>query len=521
MRLRDRFDRSKRKPSSLPQRIGFALFWLLVLAYGFMIPLGANWNAESHLYLTFAIVDHHSVNIDPYHQRLGDESFYGGHYYTDKAPGLSFLAVPLYAGLRAVNPHTKGQGYGVHSHMRYSIPRSTVYLRYIITYLLIVLPSAIFGVLLWLFLRRFTQSDGWALAIAVVYSLGTIAFVYSTQFFSHQVTAILLFGSFLVMFSRVRMQAPNMTVLGFAALAGLLAGYAVITEYPAAVIAALLAAYCYVVAPGRARALVAFILGLVPAAALNVTYNLLAFGKPFSTGYSYVHSEAYQSQVHAGTLGLANPASYGIRAPSWNSLWQITFGPYRGIFLISPVLLLFFVGVVFLWRRRDLRAEFWLCSLVVILYFLMDASRGVEQNGWSGGWSIASRHLTPMLPFMLLPIALALRIRAFRLAFVALGSASIAMTFMAVAGGDQFSFSDHNPLVNEMLPNFFNGNLIANWGAAFGLRGLASLVPLAVLAAALLSRLLWLLHVKGRRFTLHEPALLVGVPPRGYPEEAG
>ena len=118
MGFRDRFDRRKRKPSTRNQRIGFALFWLLVLAYAYVIPSAPSFNTESHLYVTFSIVDRHSLNIDPYHVRLGDESSWHGHSYSDKAPGLSLLAVPVYGVLRLFFPKLHPQGYipsGKHS----------------------------------------------------------------------------------------------------------------------------------------------------------------------------------------------------------------------------------------------------------------------------------------------------------------------------------------------------------------------------------------------------------------------
>jgi hypothetical protein len=514
MSFKDRFDRSKRKPSTKRQRIGFALFWLVVLSYAYVIPLKPNWNAESHLFVTFSIVDHHSLNIDPYHVRLGDESFYRGHYYSDKAPGLSFLALPIYAASHLLSPSFKGQRYVAGKDQSFAIPRNTVYLRYLITYLLVVLPSALFAVLLWLFLGRLMGNEKWALALTGVYSFGTIAWVYGSQFFSHQITAMLLFASFMILFDKVRTRRPNRRTLAFTALAGFLTGYAVITEYPAVVIASLLGLYLLSITPRRIPALGAFLLGMAPAATLGLAYNVLAFGKPFAIGYTFVHSAWYRNPVHPGPLGLANPLSYGIKAPTWTSLWQITFGTYRGIFLVSPVLLLFFVALFFMKKRKDLKREFWLCLLAVFLYFLIDASRGVGTNGWSGGWSVASRHLTPILPFMFVPMALALGTRAFRLWFVVLGAVSVAVTFMAVAAGDQFTFADHNPLVHEVLPRILHGNnLVGNWGMLFRLQGMEAFVPLLLLALVLVGRIVYLFQhqsVQPQRVTSLVPELEAG-----------
>src|ERR1700730_17820839 len=99
MRFRDRFTRNQRTPSTRNQRIGFAFFWLIVLCYAYFIATEANWNTESHLYPAFSIIDHGTVSIDAYQQRLGDKSKFQGHWYSDKAPGVSFLALPAYAAL--------------------------------------------------------------------------------------------------------------------------------------------------------------------------------------------------------------------------------------------------------------------------------------------------------------------------------------------------------------------------------------------------------------------------------------
>jgi hypothetical protein len=489
------------------ERIGLAFFWLVILAYGFFIPSILSWNTESHLYPAFAIVDHHTVRIDAYQQGLGDKSFSRGHYYTDKAPGLSFLAVPVYAGMRLAFPHVKVQGFRLYKHIKnyYYIPQDLTYLRYGITYLLVSLPSAILAVLLWMFLMRVTGDTGRSLAVAATYALGTIAYVYSIWYFSHQICAVLLFSAFLLLFYHVRQRRFDRRALLASAGAGLLAGYSIISEYPTVVIAGLIGIYLLAVAPERIKAAAAFVAGMIPAAALNIAYNLVAYGKPFATGYMFVHSQAYHSHIQSGPFGLANPLSYGIQAPSLTSLWEITFGTYRGIFLLNPVLLLFIPGLVWMWRRRDLRAEWWLCLAVVLIYFLMDASRPTDTNGWSGGSSVASRHLDPMLPFMMLPIIFGLRDRIFRIAFGVLAAVSIAIMFMTVSATYLFPYTDHNPLLNEVFPSFFHGQIEPNWvyvwRSTFGLTGFTALLPFFAVALILVARIVWLLRSSPRPAT--------------------
>jgi hypothetical protein len=477
------------------ESIGLTFFWLVVLAYAYFIPSGLDWNTESHLYPAFSIVDHHTLSIDRYQAGLGDKSYARGHYYSDKAPGLSFLAVPVYAVLRLVLPSVRGHKYILYKHVGYYISQDMVYLRYAITYLLVIMPSAAMVWLLWLFLARISGKEGWSLLLAAVYALGTIAYVYSTWFFSHQIAAVLLFTSFLLLFLHVRGKSLDRRGILFTALAGLFSGLAIISEYPTAVIAGCIGVYLLAVARDKVRTAAVFIGGMVPMAVLAVVYNLQAFGKPFATGYNYVNSAWYHSNAHGGLFGLADPSSYGVRAPSLYSLWQITFGTYRGIFLISPVLLLSVVGAFFMWRRKEVRPEFWLCVAVVVLYFLMDASRGVDQNGWSGGSSVASRHLTPMLPFMIIPIVFGFRSVWFRRVFALLGAVSVAIVFSIVSTSGLFTFTDQNPLMKEAFPDFFGGRIGANWGAtwfaSYGVTRVLSLIPLLVVVGALAARIAW------------------------------
>jgi hypothetical protein len=497
------------------EKTGLAFFWLLVLAYGFFIPAIISWNTESHLYPAFAMIDHGTVRIDAYQQGLGDKSYWQGHWYSDKAPGLAFLAVPIYAGLRTLFPNAKIEGFKLYKNIKnyYYIPRNLAYVRYGITYILVALPSAALAVLLWLFLARLSGSNGWSLAVAATYALGTTAYVFSIWYFSHQICAVLLFCAFLLVFYRIRQRPSNRNVYLAASGAGLLSGYSIISEYPTIVIAAGIGIYMLVVASNRWRVALAFGAGMIPPAVLNLIYNLVAFGRPFATGYMYVHSDFYHVHVTSGPLGFANPFAYAIQAPTLDSLWQITLGAYRGIFLVSPVLLLFFAGAVFMWRRRDLRPEWWLCVAVVLIYFVMDASRGADTNGWSGGSSVASRHLVPVLPFMMVPIVFGLRNLTYRVAFVVLGAISVALMFMTVSAAYLFPYTDSNPIVNEVLPGFFHGHTIPNWVYVWRdfthLSGFMSLLPFFVVVGALTCRIVWLLRSR-------PPNVVVPVPVDPY-----
>ena len=79
-----------------------AFLLALVAVLGLSLLFGVTEQDRTRLALSQAIVDHGTLRIDAYQRQFGDKAAYGRHFYTDKAPGLSFLAVPTYALLRGL-----------------------------------------------------------------------------------------------------------------------------------------------------------------------------------------------------------------------------------------------------------------------------------------------------------------------------------------------------------------------------------------------------------------------------------
>src|SRR5436309_10200166 len=63
---------------------------------------GGGWNQNSRFDLLRAIVERPTLQIDAYADNTQDKAHFRGHYYSDKAPGLVFLAVPFALGARPV-----------------------------------------------------------------------------------------------------------------------------------------------------------------------------------------------------------------------------------------------------------------------------------------------------------------------------------------------------------------------------------------------------------------------------------
>jgi len=476
-----------------------SIILILFLAYSYFIPRGALWNPDTSIFLAASIVDRGQLNIDPYAQYTGDKAAFSGHYYSDKAPGSSFLAVPAYVLVK----FTLYQGKTSYLQLLSAsdAQRTDFLARYLIALLLVGLPSAVLGGLIFRFLAYLGLGARGRVVLTLGYGLGTMAFAFSTLFFSHQIVALLLFAAFYLLF-RIRQGALSQRHY---LTAGVLAGYAIITEYPTALIVGCLALYALSQARNW-RALLLLGAGIAPSLVMAAIYNTLCFGAPWNQGYANLAGpEAFRVGQAQGFLG--------ITVPHLDAFWQTTFGPYRGIFLLSPFLLLAVPGFVLLFRQRAWRSEAALWLGIVVIYFLF----AISYYAWDGGFSLGPRHFIPALPFLILPIALVLNQRGWvRASALGLISLSIIIVTMATA---IFPLNDprfDSPLSQRVLPLllniqpdpahpalpvsalwpafwrevpfFLHAQLDNNWGELFRLPGIWQLLPLLMAAGIILAR---------------------------------
>ena len=79
--------------------LGVFLVALISTAYFFN---GGGQNQNANFDLARALVEQGSIRIDDYRDNTIDVSFAGGHFYSNKAPGVSFLAAIPYAAIHAI-----------------------------------------------------------------------------------------------------------------------------------------------------------------------------------------------------------------------------------------------------------------------------------------------------------------------------------------------------------------------------------------------------------------------------------
>jgi len=465
------------------------LVFVLLVSFLYFLPRWADQNTNSRMDMIVAVVENGTFQIDPYVQNTVDFAKVGDHFYSDKPPGAGLLGIPVYAVLRlplnspfisplvtrlSANPAFQAtlnaSGTGI-SEDKVRIAISQV----AITYLVATLPTLFLALLLYRFLRKIQIQSGVSLFTVLAYGLLTPAFAYANNFYSHQLSAALLFAAFYLSFNRQKIGQ-----VGKLLLTGLLIGYAVISEYQVVLIAGVLFLYTFYQLFRYDRwQKIGWVLltGLLVMAGWMI-YNTLIFGGPFNISYAY--SADWTVQHGTGFMSLTYP--------HLEALWGMTFSLFRGLFVLSPVLLLAFPGLVFWWRNKAFRAELAVVISIILAMGLFNSSSVM----WWGGFSIGPRYFLPAIPFMVLPLGFFLnqyskKIWAVILAVV-LAALSLVNTWGMTLAGQSFPPDTiFDPFTAYAIPNWQIGNIARNLGTLFGFHGLSSLVPLAIilLSAAL------------------------------------
>jgi hypothetical protein len=119
---------------------------------------------------------------------------------------------------------------------------------------------------------------------------------------------------------------------------------------------------------------------VAPAALIYMAYTTLAFGGPLALGYGHLAGPDEFQQGQAQGV-------FGVTYPHLEAIWQTTFGPYRGIFLLSPVLLLALPALVLLYRRTGWRADALVCAAIGVGFFSSTGrtSPGMAATAWGHG----------------------------------------------------------------------------------------------------------------------------------------
>lgn len=286
-----------------------------------------------------------------------------GNLYTKKAPGISLLTallLRLCAGWEGISRVHAGLLAGP------------------------LLVAATAGLLVvWLAQCGFSRRVG--LLTAFLYGSCTFAWVFGRMLWDLPAVGLLGVGMLVALGEAERREAAGGRPAGWLLAAGGCTALAVLFRYEALFLAGLGGLALLFPRPIVLRRVVGrllpFLLPLLPVAAGLVIFNLARFGALSETGYS--REIAF--------------------APSWFSLFGLSFSPGQGIFTFSPLLFLSFAGIGNV-RRRLSPWLFWLVVAICLCAWLFYSS----WFAWGGLWNWGTRFLLTVLPLLMFFVAGAL-----------------------------------------------------------------------------------------------------------------
>jgi hypothetical protein len=445
-------------------------------------------------YRTFRIDRWLSPTLD---FNTGDWARVGEHYYSNKAPGTTLLALPLYELL-----YRGERAAGVDP---FALVPATVN-AYVLNLWVSAFPVALACTLfLSLLLRR-----GWrtfdALFLATLLAYASLAFPFATMLWGHPTAAALLLIAATLVMSMSHEQTAGSRRL---AVAGLACSLAFLVDHLAIASLAVFGLYILTLRRERRwRDAIAFATGAIPPIVILFIYNAVMFGSPFKSAPSMSNPIYIDPSRVAGVFG----------RPSLDVAMKLLFSLERGILLYMPLLVFAIYGVIRVVRGSSRREGLFLAANAVA-YFLLNTMF----NGWHGGWSTGPRYLILALPFcfFLMP-PLADLARSLRALFVIAALVTF-VNMLAIASVTPMTTAEVNPLFGATYRAFLGGRLqpceyiivrmyavnvpaereIAcfSWGSAAGVRGHAMLLPFLALVA-----LPWLFALRRSAGQSHRPA---------------
>ena len=257
--------------------------------------------------------------------------------------------------------------------------------------LAMIVPALLLAVLLFNHLlalgARLTHPARGAFAATLLLMASPPLLAYSTLFFTELISALLAFFAFTRLLSR-RDSGPAWLALGgligFLLLlhirnVGLVIGFALIATR-------------VLLRDGRRRHAAAFLVGLAAALALRTAIIHHLWGTWVMTPHARSGSfEGWQPALQLSAMRLI----------------ALLFDQEYGLFVYAPIYILAFAGLPLILR-------FWptVGSSILVLtvsYLILVLLPYTNIHGWSGQWCPAGRFLMPIIPFLAIPVFVALR----------------------------------------------------------------------------------------------------------------
>ncbi len=388
-----------------------------------LFPVWMYTNSNSRLDLTKSVVNEQSLDISKYSNNTIDKVKHENRTYTDKAPGSSFFAAPMYAGFKIVEGslpslYEVNTAYinqqNVSSNLEgkpdaffaVDVKLETILLRFLIIFTTSIIPAAATLLLIYRTLVFNDISVEISTFTTMIVGFGTVLLDYSTVFMANTLAMFLGFFSFYILEVKDASSGRNIAV------SGVLAGLAALVEYYMLIIIFLLATYLLtkeiddlgnwknLIDQKNFKSPLIYLSGSLAGFSPYFVYNYLTVGNPLTPVKIYGEwLPKFSAEMAKSTSEFVAPIRGFIISPSTPEMVvRVLFGIGRGFFIYSPILLLAIPGLYYLYRENRKKAGF------IISIFLAFVLFNATYVTWYGGAVFGSRYLLAVIPFLSLPL---------------------------------------------------------------------------------------------------------------------
>lgn len=381
----------------------------ILLTVFILVGLFAQWygvNANSRYALTLSMVNESNFETNTYHWNMGDRSLYEDDYYSDKEPGMAFLATPVYTAWRIgygffgdtrINTYDRQDWFTVNNEtLEYMNDPGNFYLSSLIITILSIstLSLSLLSVLIYRISGEFLTSEKKRIVLTSGFAFGTIVTHYGASFMPNAVVTLLSFSSFYIIYMKDELNYKEWILAGF------LGGFGVIVDPTGAPV--LVLTFFYALFKFKYISFLYVVGGFIGGLPLMI-YNTALFGVPWMLPRFFLDPALYPHLQQTSSF-IPELTQQGFRTEISEIFFasiRLLFYPYRGIFYWFPVLLLSFLGLRQLWKNN--RKLFGIVTLVPLTTVLMV---GAWWAWWMGGF-FGARYLSVAIPFLMIPIFIA------------------------------------------------------------------------------------------------------------------
>jgi hypothetical protein len=352
----------------------------------------------------FALWRDHSFSLGPPGDLITetiDKGLYEGEYYSAISPGLAVLTYPFGAlGFSLDGGEFNPFGNAL-----------------LLDEAAIALAGAL-GILFTYRICRFYAPPRPSFLASLCLAFGTTVWPFATVMFPHVVAMSLSIVAVYLVLRYCRDQSGWTSLV----LAGWCLGLATFTEYVALLLIIPLTAYLILSLTDRRWRVWLFAAGVVIGPLLHLFFNFVAFRNPL------VFPEGLKAHETVGRFDIAAMPGH---------ILAYVISPYRGVLLLSPVLAFGVVGLVRMLRDDTTRLD----ATLFIALFLMVVIPYSAWFDWAGGVGYGPRFLILGLPYVAVPISVALTRLRSRLVMLLFVMAFLASSLIQAAGALAGPFS--------------------------------------------------------------------------------